>query len=59
MTTDSLATPVEKFSISITPMDGRRGTLAMEWGPLRWTAPIVILDALGPATASGAPADRR
>jgi hypothetical protein len=59
MTTDSLATPVEKFTISITPTDARRGTLAMEWGPLRWTAPIVVLDALGPATASGAPTDRR
>jgi hypothetical protein len=45
MTADSIATPVEKFTISITPTDARRGTLAMEWGPLRWTAPIVVLDA--------------
>jgi hypothetical protein len=46
MTADSLATPVEKFTISITPTDARRGTLSMEWGPFRWTAPIVVLDAV-------------
>ena len=45
MTGDSLATPVEKFTISITPTDARRGILAMEWGPFRWTAPIVVLAA--------------
>jgi hypothetical protein len=43
MTADSLAAPVEKFTISITPTDARRGILAMEWGPFRWTAPIVVL----------------
>jgi len=48
MTADSLAAPVEKFTISITPADARRGTLAMEWGPFRWTAPIVVLDASAP-----------
>jgi len=42
MKTDSLATPVEEFTISITPADARHGTLAMEWGPFRWTAPIVV-----------------
>jgi len=42
MTMDSLATPVEKFTISITGSDARHGTLAMEWGPFRWTAPIVV-----------------
>jgi hypothetical protein len=46
MTADSLATPVEKFTISITPTDARRGTLSMEWGPFHWTAPIVVLDAV-------------
>jgi len=46
MTTDSLATPVEKFTISITASDARHGTLAMEWGPFRWTAPIVVLDSV-------------
>jgi len=44
MTMDSLTTPVEKFTISITGSDARHGTLAMEWGPFRWTAPIVVDD---------------
>jgi hypothetical protein len=34
---------VEQFTISIAPKDAKHGTLAMEWGPLRWTAPIVVL----------------
>ena len=42
MTTDTLATPVEQFTISIEAGDGRRGTLAMAWGPFRWTAPIEV-----------------
>jgi hypothetical protein len=45
MKADSLATPVERFTISITNSDARRGTLAMEWGSFRWRAPIVVLDA--------------
>jgi DUF2911 family protein len=49
MTTDSLTVPVEKFTISITAADARHGTLAMEWGPFRWTAPIVVDDAAGAA----------
>ena len=40
---DSLASPVEKFTISITGSDARHGNLIMEWGPFRWTAPIVVL----------------
>jgi hypothetical protein len=42
MTTEALATPVEKFTISIVPTDARHGTLVMEWGTFRWRAPIVI-----------------
>ena len=42
MKTDSLATPVEEFTISIAPTDAHHGTLAMEWGTFRWTAPIVV-----------------
>ncbi|HUQ81498.1 MAG TPA: DUF2911 domain-containing protein [Gemmatimonadaceae bacterium] len=45
MTLDSLTTPVEKFSISITGSDARHGVLTMAWGSFRWTAPIVVLDA--------------
>jgi len=37
------AKPVEEFTISIVPTDKKRGTLSMEWGPFRWTAPIVVL----------------
>jgi hypothetical protein len=33
---------VEKFTISIEPSDAKHGTLAMAWGPFRWTAPIVV-----------------
>ena len=34
--------PVEAFTISVVPTDTRRGTLVLEWGPFRWTAPIVV-----------------
>jgi len=42
MTTETLTTPVEQFTIAITGVDATRGTLSMEWGPFRWTAPIVV-----------------
>ena len=43
ITTESLSTPVEEFTISIlTVTDTRHGTLVMEWGPFRWTAPIEV-----------------
>ena len=42
MTTETLAAPVEKFTISIAGTDDRRGTLSMEWGTFRWTAPIDV-----------------
>ncbi|HEX3275444.1 MAG TPA: DUF2911 domain-containing protein [Gemmatimonadales bacterium] len=42
MRSDSLSTPVEKFTISIEPADARHGTLAMSWGTFRWTAPIEL-----------------
>jgi hypothetical protein len=42
MTTDTLAPPVDRFTISITGKDARSGTLAMEWGDFRWTAPIEV-----------------
>ena len=34
--------PAEKFSISIEPSGARKGTLVMEWGSFRWSAPIVV-----------------
>jgi hypothetical protein len=42
MQSDSVATPVEKFTISIAPRDGRHGTLAIAWGTFRWSAPIEV-----------------
>jgi hypothetical protein len=42
MTSETLTTPVEQFTISITAADATRGTLAMEWGPFRWTAGISV-----------------
>jgi DUF2911 family protein len=42
MTTDSASAPVEQFTISIVPKNAQSGTLAMAWGPFRWTAPIVV-----------------
>ena len=36
------ASPVEKFTISIISTDAHHGTLVMEWGTFRWTAPIVV-----------------
>jgi Protein of unknown function (DUF2911) len=41
--TEVLTAPVEAFTISIAPSDPKHGTLAMEWGSFRWTAPIVVL----------------
>ena len=42
MKTDTLATPVEEFTISIVGDGTRTGALRMEWGTFRWTAPIVV-----------------
>jgi hypothetical protein len=42
MTTEVATTPVEEFTISILPSDNRHGTLVLEWGSFRWTAPIEV-----------------
>src|SRR5436190_15444419 len=44
MKSETLTTPVEQFTISIAGAgaDATHGTLAMEWGPFKWTAPIVV-----------------
>jgi hypothetical protein len=34
------STPVEQFTISVVADSGRRGSLILEWGSFRWTAPI-------------------
>lgn len=53
LTTETPAAHVEKFTISIVTIDDRHGTLAMEWGTLRWTAPIVVLEAELPGEMVG------
>jgi hypothetical protein len=42
LTTETLATPVEQFTISVAPRDKTHGTLALAWGTFRWTAPIEV-----------------
>jgi hypothetical protein len=42
MKSDSVAPPVEQFTIAIEPADARHGALVMAWGTFRWTAPIVV-----------------
>ncbi len=40
--TQEATTPVEAFTISIVPGDAKHGTLVMEWGQFKWTAPIEV-----------------
>ena len=42
ITTEVATAPVEEFTISIIPSDNRHGTLVLEWGSLRWIAPIEV-----------------
>ena len=42
MRSDSVAAPVEQFTIALEPGSAGRGTLAMSWGTFRWTAPIEV-----------------
>lgn len=42
MTSQALPAPVEAFTISIIPDNPKHGTLIMEWGLFRWTAPIEV-----------------
>jgi hypothetical protein len=42
MKSESVNSPVEKFTIAIESSDPRHGTLVMSWGTFRWTAPIVV-----------------
>jgi hypothetical protein len=38
---ETTETPVEKFTVSMVPAGARKGTLVLEWGSFRWSAPIV------------------
>ena len=40
--TSVLKAPVEKFTISIVPLEGKFGNLIMEWGTFRWTIQIEV-----------------
>jgi hypothetical protein len=42
MQSTTLSTPVDQFAISVPASDARRGTLTLEWGSFRWTAPIEV-----------------
>ena len=39
---ESVTTPVEKFTIAMVSTDAKHGSLVMEWGTFRWTAPIMV-----------------
>ena len=43
LTIQERSTPIEEFTISILPNDSNHGTLIIEWGFFRWTAPIEIV----------------
>jgi hypothetical protein len=42
MQSATLSTPVDQFTISVAAGDARHGTLILEWGSIRWTAPIEV-----------------
>jgi hypothetical protein len=42
MTSETTATTTEKFTITVVPKDDHHGTLTMEWGSFKWTAPISL-----------------
>lgn len=42
LSTETLASPVEMFTMSVSQSSPSRGVLAMEWGSFRWTAPIKV-----------------
>jgi hypothetical protein len=42
MTPGTSTAPVEAFTISIVPGDAHHGTLVLEWGSFKWTAPIEV-----------------
>ena len=42
ITSEASTATVEEFTISIIPSDDRHGTLVLEWGSLKWLAPIEV-----------------
>ncbi len=43
LSVDTTTSPMEKFTVSIVPAGARKGTLVMEWGTFRWSAPIIVI----------------
>ena len=39
---ETAPTQVDAFTIAVQPTDASHGTLVLEWGTFRWTAPIVV-----------------
>jgi hypothetical protein len=42
MTSEVTTTAVEAFTVSVVPVDPRRGKLEFEWGAFRWIAPVEV-----------------
>jgi hypothetical protein len=42
MTMQTLASPIDQFTIRIDAAGDGRGTLVMEWGTFQWRAPIEV-----------------
>jgi hypothetical protein len=42
MVSEVASPPVERFTISVIPVDTRHGKLVLEWGNFRWIAPIEV-----------------
>ncbi|MGZ3491217.1 MAG: DUF2911 domain-containing protein [Gemmatimonadaceae bacterium] len=42
MQSAALSTPVDQFTMSVAANDARHGTLTLEWGSFRWSAPIDV-----------------
>jgi hypothetical protein len=42
MNSETLSAPVEEFTISIVSKNNTQGTLVLEWGSFKWTAPIEV-----------------
>ncbi len=42
LTSETVAKPVEKFTIGVTTRDARHGALVLEWGTFRWVGAIVV-----------------
>ena len=41
LSVDKTTSPVEEFTVSLVPAGTKKGTLVMEWGTFRWSAPII------------------